>query len=77
MVLDCSDLLAMIGFRVPRMTRSAELFVHNYYQNNYLKFVPVKGLHRLVNFVPAEVDFFCNSLETSKRNGCLHSAKCF
>ncbi|KAG8273994.1 hypothetical protein J6590_008120 [Homalodisca vitripennis] len=32
------DLLAMNDFRVPRMVRSAVLFVNKYYRANYLKF---------------------------------------
>ncbi|KAG8328649.1 hypothetical protein J6590_105327 [Homalodisca vitripennis] len=57
--LDYSDLLGMIDFEVPRMTRCAELFVHKYYQTKYLKFCPIVNdivfeiLHLLTSFATA------------------------
>ncbi|KAG8315078.1 Scm-like protein with four mbt domains [Homalodisca vitripennis] len=54
--LDCPDLLAMINFRIPRTTRSTELFVRKYYRTNYLKNGPMARLHRVGNCVPAELD---------------------
>ncbi|XP_046683612.1 uncharacterized protein LOC124369607 [Homalodisca vitripennis] len=65
--LDCPDLLAMINFRIPRTTRSTELFVRKYYRTNYLKNGPMARLHSVGNCVPAELDLFCTNLKTLKK----------
>lgn len=66
-MLDCPDLLSMVNFRIPRSTRSTELFAHQHHRTNYLKFGTMARLHRLGNSVPPDVDFFCTSLRALKR----------
>lgn len=65
--IDCSALLSLLDFRIPRNTRSQELFGRNLVYRLYSYHSVVPRLLRSGNEVAAEVDFFASSLAGFRR----------
>jgi hypothetical protein len=73
-----SELLAMIGFRVPQLyTRNLELFIIPHYRTNSgaNSFFP-RAL-RLVNKMSNQLDFFNSSRDNLKTNTIFYLKKSF
>ncbi|XP_046660241.1 uncharacterized protein LOC124354079 [Homalodisca vitripennis] len=65
--IDCSEILQMIDFHVPRSARHFQLFTIHHLSTNYLYHSAIPRLMRIGNAVSADLDFFGKPLSSFKR----------